>query len=77
MPKAIQKATKIGAKNDPRSNFGDFWAFWAERKFRRFFGTEKSGPKIKKTQLWMPKAKFRKRSAAEAVPGEALESEDF
>ena len=29
--------------------------------------------KSKKMQLWMPKAKFRKRSAAEAVPGEALE----
>jgi hypothetical protein len=33
--------------------------------------------KSKKMQLWMQKAKFRKRSAAEAVPGEALESEDF
>ena len=48
MPTGVQKATKIGAKNDPRSDFRDFWVFWAEPKFRRFWGKKKVDRKSEK-----------------------------
>ena len=78
MPKGVQKATKIETKNDPRS---DFWAFWAEPKFRRFWGKKKVDRKSRKRRAKTIKRTLarllREGSAAEGWPGEALESEDF
>jgi hypothetical protein len=35
--------------------------FWAEPKFRRFFGKEKSGPKIKKNATLDAKSKVQEK----------------
>jgi hypothetical protein len=78
VPKGIQQSTKNRDKNDPRSDFLRFLGVLGGAEIQTVLGKETSGPKIKKTAGEDDQENpCEMGSAAEAVPGEALESEDF